>query len=137
MQGFSSGGQYGAAATYLSEIAQPGRRGLFGSLQFVTLIGGQLSALLVLWLLQASLGEAAIRAWAWRIPFVIGAALAFSLLLFRGMMHETLEGEKGDASTLKRLFEHPRALFTVMSLCVGGGLCLFSFFFFFLLFLVF
>ena len=127
MQGFSSGGQYGAAATYLSEIAQPGRRGLFGSLQFVTLIGGQLSALLVLWLLQASLGEAAIRAWAWRIPFVIGAALAFSLLLFRGMMHETLEGEKGDASTLKRLFEHPRALFTVMSLSAGGGLCLYTF----------
>src|SRR3569832_666853 len=127
MLGFSCGGQYGAAATYLSEIAQPGRRGLFGSLQFVTLIGGQLSALLVLWLLQASLGEAAIRAWAWRIPFVIGAALAFSLLLFRGMMHETLEGEKGDASTLKRLFEQPRALFTVMSLSAGGGLCLYTF----------
>ncbi|MEO7680977.1 MAG: MFS transporter [Sphingomonas sp.] len=127
MQGFSSGGQYGAAATYLSEIAQPGRRGLFGSLQFVTLIGGQLSALLVLWLLQASVGEPAIRAWAWRIPFLIGAVLAFSLLMFRGMMHETLASNSGDAGTLKRLFEHPRALLTVMALSAGGGLCLYTF----------
>ena len=129
MQGFSSGGQYGAAATYLSEIAQPGRRGLFGSFQFVTLIGGQLAALLVLWLLQASLGEAAIRAWAWRIPFVIGAAVAFSLLLFRGMMHETIavDADARDAGTLRRLFEHPRALLTVMALSAGGGLCLYTF----------
>jgi MFS family permease len=129
MQGFSSGGQYGAAATYLSEIAQPGRRGLFGSLQFVTLIGGQLSALLVLWLLQASLGEPAIRAWAWRIPFVIGAVIAFSLLMFRGMMHETiaLDADTRDAGTLRRLFEHPRALLTVMALSAGGGLCLYTF----------
>lgn len=129
MQGFSSGGQYGAAATYLSEIAQPGRRGLFGSFQFITLIGGQLCALLVLWLLQASLGEPAIRAWAWRIPFLIGAALAFSLLMFRGMMHETIafDGDARDAGTLRRLFEHPRALLTVMALSAGGGLCLYTF----------
>ena len=129
MQGFSSGGQYGAAATYLSEIAPPGRRGLFGSLQFVTLIGGQLAALLVLWLLQASLGEPAIRAWAWRLPFLIGAALAFSLLLMRGMMHETIvsDADTPDAGTLRRLLEHPRALLTVMALSAGGGLCYYAF----------
>src|SRR3546814_18195903 len=66
MQGFSTGGQYGAAATYLSEIAEPGRRGFYASFQFVTLIGGQLFALLVIFGLPASMSEAANRAWGWR-----------------------------------------------------------------------
>ncbi|MFA6115547.1 MAG: MFS transporter [Sphingomonas sp.] len=129
MQGFSSGGQYGAAATYLSEIAQPGRRGFFASFQFVTLIGGQLSALLVLGLLQATIGEAELRAWGWRIPFFLGAALAAAILLMRGMMHETVEPAKGgeDAGTLRALAKHPRALFTVMALSAGGALSLYSF----------
>src|SRR3989344_8890940 len=55
MQGFSTGGQYGAAATYLSEIAEPGKRGFYASFQFVTLIGGQLFALLTVFLLQTAM----------------------------------------------------------------------------------
>src|SRR5215469_8519771 len=45
VQGFSLGGQYGVSATYLSEMAGRGRRGFWSSFQFVTLIGGQLTAL--------------------------------------------------------------------------------------------
>src|SRR5262245_1907989 len=45
VQGFSLGGEYGAAATYLSEVATDARRGFYASFQYVTLIGGQLSAL--------------------------------------------------------------------------------------------
>ena len=48
VQGLSLGGEYGASATYLSEVADPKRRGFYSSFQYVTLIGGQLSALLVL-----------------------------------------------------------------------------------------
>src|SRR3546814_6787101 len=81
MQGFSTGGQYGAAATYLSEIAEPGRRGFYASFQFVTRIGGQLFALLVIFGLQASMSEAAIRDWGWRLPFLLGAVLAGAFLL--------------------------------------------------------
>src|SRR3954451_19293494 len=51
-QGLSVGGEYGTAATYMSEVAGRGHRGFYSSFQYVTLIGGQLLALLVLVLLQ-------------------------------------------------------------------------------------
>src|SRR4051795_8676597 len=47
VQGLSVGGEYGTTATYMSEVALGGRRGFFGSFQYVTLIGGQLLAVLV------------------------------------------------------------------------------------------
>ena len=46
-QGLSLGGEYGTSATYLSEMASPKRRGFYSSFQYVTLISGQLFALLV------------------------------------------------------------------------------------------
>src|SRR3546814_1001388 len=73
MQGFSTGGKYGAAATYLSELAEPGRRGFYASFQFVNLIGGQLFALLVIFGLEAAMSGAAIREWGWRLTFLLGA----------------------------------------------------------------
>lgn len=129
MQGFSSGGQYGAAATYLSEIAEPGKRGFFASFQFVTLIGGQLSALLVIALLQMTMSEDAIREWGWRVPFLLGAVLAGGFLLFRSMMHETSEpaGRPEDAGSLRALARHPRALLTVMALSAAGAVTLYTF----------
>ena len=55
VQGLSVGGEYGTAATYMSEVASKGNRGFYSSFQYVTLIGGQLLALLVLVVLQALL----------------------------------------------------------------------------------
>lgn len=129
VQGFSTGGQYGAAATYLSEISKKGRRGFIASFQFVTLIGGQLSALLVLVVLQQTLGDEAIRAWAWRVPFAIGAVLALTVLFFSKHMHET--GEIGtpdvDAGTFRALAAHPKSVFFVVSLSASGAICLYTF----------
>ena len=129
MQGFSTGGQYGAAATYLSEIAEPGRRGFFASFQFVTLIGGQLFALLVIALLQMTMSEETIRDWGWRLPFILGAVLAGGFLLFRDMMHETAEptGKPEDAGSLRALARHPRAMLTVMALSAAGAVTLYTF----------
>src|SRR6185437_1699870 len=90
VQGFSTGGQYGPAAAYLSETPTERRRGFFASFQYVTLIGGQLGALLVLLVLQALFSAEALRAWAWRIPFFIGALLAFSILLFQHELQNRL-----------------------------------------------
>ena len=52
IQGLSLGGEYGTSATYLSEVADAKHRGFYSSFQYVTLIGGQLCAILVLLLLQ-------------------------------------------------------------------------------------
>jgi len=129
MQGFSTGGQYGAAATYLSEIAEPGKRGFYASFQFVTLIGGQLFALLTIFLLQTAMTDAAIREWGWRIPFVLGAVLAGVFILFRDAMHETAEpaGKGEEAGSLKTLMKHPRAMLTVMALSAAGAVTLYTF----------
>ena len=62
VQGISVGGEYGTAATYMSEVATRGRRGFYSSFQYVTLIGGQLLALLVLAILQLLMTNDALKA---------------------------------------------------------------------------
>src|ERR1700751_3239119 len=90
IQGLSLGGEYGTSATYLTEMADQRHRGFYSSFQYVTLIGGQICALLVLLILQkVFLTGDEIRAWGWRIPFVIGAALAIVALIMRRNLHET------------------------------------------------
>src|ERR1700710_863640 len=92
LQGLSLGGEYGTSATYLSEIADEKHRGFYSSFQYVTLIGGQLCAILVLLLLQqVLLTPAQLKAWGWRIPFVVGAMLAIVALLMRRNLHETAD----------------------------------------------
>src|ERR1700733_3172306 len=75
-QGLSVGGEYGTTAAYMSEVALRGQRGFFSSFQYVTLIGGQLLAVLVIVILEQLLSEAELKAWGWRIPFVVGAIAA-------------------------------------------------------------
>ena len=68
IQGLSLGGEYGTSATYLTEMADQRHRGFYSSFQYVTLIGGQICALIVLLILQkVFLTGEEIRAWGWRI----------------------------------------------------------------------
>jgi MHS family alpha-ketoglutarate permease-like MFS transporter len=89
LQGISVGGEYGASATYLIEMAGTGRRGFWSSFQYVTLIGGQLLALAVLLVLQRYLAPEALDAWGWRVPFLIGAACAVVALRMRSSLMES------------------------------------------------
>ena len=91
-QGLSVGGEYGTSATYMSEVAVEGRKGFYASFQYVTLIGGQLLALLVVVILQQILSDEDLRAWGWRIPFALGAALAVVALWLRRQLDETSQG---------------------------------------------
>ena len=127
IQGLSLGGEYGSSATYLSEIADRERRGFWSSFQYVTIIGGQLTALALLVVLQALLGEAAMKDWAWRIGFGAGAALAIVVFFIRRRLDETLSYENVAVdpnrrrSTIGNLFrDHPREAFLVMALTAGG-----------------
>lgn len=128
LQGFSTGGQYGTAATYLSEIAGRGRRGFWSSFQYVTLIGGQLLATLVILALQNLLGEGAMKAYGWRIGFAIGAAGAGLILLLRRHMHETGGAKTEAAGSLRSLLgEHLRPFLIVVALTAGGSLSFYTF----------
>ena len=63
LQGLSVGGEYSTSATYMSEVASPGRRGYYSSVQYVTLIAGQLTALGLQIVLQQVLSTAQMEAW--------------------------------------------------------------------------
>jgi MFS transporter, MHS family, alpha-ketoglutarate permease len=126
LQGLSLGGEYGTSATYLTEMADQRHRGFYSSFQYVTLIGGQLCALIVLLLLQrVFLTGEEIRAWGWRIPFFIGALLAVIALVMRRNLHETEAFEAAKAavkrtSSLRALMRYPREVLLVVGLTAGG-----------------
>jgi MHS family dicarboxylic acid transporter PcaT-like MFS transporter len=130
-QGLSVGGEYGTTATYMSEIALKGQRGFFSSFQYVTLIGGQLLAVLVVVILEQLLSEAELKAWGWRIPFAIGAITAVIALLLRRTLKETQSAEargNKDAGSLAGLFRnHKAAFFTVLGYTAGGSLIFYTF----------
>jgi metabolite-proton symporter len=129
-QGLSVGGEYGTSATYMSEVALKGRRGFFASFQYVTLIGGQLLAVLVLVVLQQFLSTEELKAWGWRIPFALGAVVAVVALYLRKSLTETSTAEtrgSKESGTLRGLMKHKRALLTVISFTAGGSLIFYTF----------
>jgi MHS family alpha-ketoglutarate permease-like MFS transporter len=133
IEGLSLGGEYGASATYLSEVADPNHRGFYSSFQYVTLIGGQLTAIIVLMLLQkVFLTEQELKDWGWRIPFFIGAGLAVFAAVMRRDLHETeqfVEAKKQakPMGSLSALFKYPRELFLVVGLTAGGTAAFYTF----------
>ena len=133
IEGLSLGGEYGASATYLSEVADPKRRGFYSSFQYVTLIGGQLTAIMVLLLLQkVFLTPEELKSWGWRIPFAIGAGLAVFAAVMRRGLHETeafVEAKKAVKSTgsIASLLKYPRELLLVVGLTAGGTAAFYTF----------
>jgi MFS transporter, MHS family, alpha-ketoglutarate permease len=132
VQGLSVGGEYGASATFMSEVAGAKWRGFLASFQYVTLVGGQLLALALLVLLQAVLSDAALGDWGWRIPFVVGALCAVLVFWLRKGLIETeaFENAKRAGSQgelFRRLMAHPRELLIVLALTAGGSLWFYTF----------
>jgi MHS family alpha-ketoglutarate permease-like MFS transporter len=133
MQGLSVGGEYGASATYLSEMATARNRGFWSSFQYVTLISGQLLALALLILLQNTLSEDDLAAWGWRVPFFVGAALAVIVFWLRRRLDETRafsaeETRAAPRSTaLLLVLKHPREALLVLGLTAGGTLAFYTY----------
>jgi MHS family alpha-ketoglutarate permease-like MFS transporter len=134
LQGLSVGGEYGASATYLSEVADRDRRGFWSSLQYVTLIAGQLIALSVLIALQILLDRGRLAAWGWRIPFAIGGVLSIGVFwLRRGLVETTsfsavkTDGLAQRSSALRLVRGHPREAAIVIGLTAGGTLAFYAY----------
>ncbi|AST70455.1 alpha-ketoglutarate transporter [Kosakonia cowanii] len=129
-QGLSVGGEYGTSATYMSEVAVEGRKGFYASFQYVTLIGGQLLALLVVVILQQVMEDSELRAWGWRIPFALGAALAIVALWLRRQLDETSQQEVRslkEAGSMKGLWRNRKAFLMVLGFTAGGSLTFYTF----------
>ena len=154
LQGLSVGGEYGASATYLSEMAGARHRGFWSSFQYLTLMGGQLVALLVQLGLQRLLSPTELADWGWRVPFIIGAVAALGALLLRSHMGETEAFERRGAemrtaaepdaarglaagagpktalrgtSPWRLLAQYPGPVLTVVGLTMGGTLAFYTF----------
>ncbi|PEQ57133.1 alpha-ketoglutarate transporter [Bacillus cereus] len=133
LQGLSLGGEYGTSATYLSEMASSGRRGFYSSFQYVTLVAGQMVALGVQIVLQQLLSEPDMKAWGWRIPFIIGAMGAVAVLWLRRTMDESeqfanIKSQKREsAGTVRALMKHPKAILTVVGLTLGGTVAFYTY----------
>jgi len=138
LQGLSVGGEYGSSATYLSEMATAKHRGFWSSFQYVTLISGQLLALLLLILLQNTLSPSALENWGWRIPFFVGALLAVVVFWLRRRLDETPAFERGafkagdtragpKSSALQLLLKHPKEAALVLGLTAGGTLAFYTY----------
>ena len=133
LQGLSLGGEYGTSATYLSEMASSGRRGFYSSFQYVTLVAGQMVALGVQIVLQQLQSEPDMKAWGWRIPFIIGAMGAVAVLWLRRTMDESeqfsnIKSQKREsAGTVRALMKHPKAVLTVVGLTLGGTVAFYTY----------
>ncbi|MFJ2901777.1 glycine betaine/L-proline transporter ProP [Streptomyces sp. NPDC087212] len=89
VQGFSTGGEYGGASTFIAEYAPDKRRGFFGSfLEFGTL-AGYIGASGLVVILTSVFSESQMLDWGWRIPFLVAAPLGFIGLYLRLKLDET------------------------------------------------
>ncbi|WP_020673565.1 MFS transporter [Amycolatopsis nigrescens] len=136
LQGLSVGGEYSTSATYLSEVASPGKRGFYSSFQYVTLTAGQLTALGLQIVLQQMLTEAQLYSWGWRIAFGVGALAAVAVMYLRRGMDESESYQResgetkagaGDRGTLRALLKHPKEVGLVVGLTLGGTVAFYTY----------
>ncbi len=132
VQGFATGGEYGASATYMSEAATRDRRGFFSSFQYVTLVGGHVLAQLTLLVLQLFLDKPQLSDFGWRIAFFIGGVAAVVVFWLRRSMDESLSveqlaavqrGEDTESGSLRELVgNYWRTLLLCFLVTMGGTL---------------
>ncbi|PPS90317.1 glycine betaine/L-proline transporter ProP [Streptomyces sp. MH60] len=124
VQGFSTGGEYAGASTFIAEYAPDRRRGFLGSwLEFGTLAGYIGGAGLVT-LMTALLSDGDLMSWGWRIPFLIAGPMGIVGLYLRMRLEETpaFAAEVEKAETTRRkvpLREMVTGQWRALLLCVG------------------
>ena len=115
VMGFAVGGEYTGVVAYLLEGSRPGRRGLITSLAAAASEVGALLAVGVSALTVSTLTGAQLDSWGWRIPFLVGAAIAVSVWIARAWMHESPDFERQRAENtvpdnpLRHTLTHHRA----------------------------
>ncbi|MFJ2732149.1 MFS transporter [Streptomyces sp. NPDC087317] len=123
VQGFSTGGEYAGASTFIAEFAPDKRRGFLGSwLEFGTLAGYIGGAGLVT-LMTALLSSDQMTSWGWRIPFLIAGPMGIIGLYLRMRLEETpafaAEAEKCESRPKVPLREMIAGQWKALLLCVG------------------
>ncbi|MFK4870557.1 MFS transporter [Novosphingobium sp. ZW T3_23] len=124
VQGFSTGGEYGGAAIFMAEYAPDAKRGFYGSFLEVGTLAGFCGGALLMLGFSLALGDAAMRDWAWRLPFLLAGPLGLVGIYLRSRMEETplfqeAEAQRdeatGKAPGLRHLLSHYRRPLLAMS----------------------
>ncbi|MCW0400825.1 Proline/betaine transporter [Xanthomonas sacchari] len=125
VQGFSTGGEYGGAATFIAEYSTDRNRGFMSSwLEFGTL-GGYIAGAATVTALHFTLSDAQMLDWGWRVPFLIAGPLGLLGLYMRMKLEETPAFQAYAEEAEKREHDAPGlgALFRVhwpqLLKCVG------------------
>ncbi len=126
LQGLALGGEYGGAATYVAEHVPDARRGFYTSFIQTTATLGFFLSMGVIGLTRVGLGEAAFRAWGWRVPFLLSFVLLALSLYVRVKMSESplfaRMKKRGEASKnpLRESFTNPKNLRYVLIALFGA-----------------
>src|SRR5262249_7726339 len=119
VQGLSVGGEYASSMVFLVEHAPERRRGLMGALAATggaigTLLGSAAGAAFA-----ASMSTAALDAWGWRVPFLLGLVGGFAGYILRRHVLETGVAEKRmRAPIVETLHDHRRVIAAFAGLSV-------------------
>lgn len=133
VQGLAHGGEMGTAVTYLVERAPAGRRALWGSSSWVSVILGTILATLTGLAVTSLLTEAQIESWGWRFAFGLGGILGLYALWLRRQIQETVKVETDAAPAAgprkplsERLRPHLSGVAIVMGLSAGGSIMFYT-----------
>lgn len=102
LQGFSTGGEYAGAMTYVAESSPDKRRNSLGSGLEIGTLSGYIAASIMIALLSFFLTHDQMQAWGWRIPFILGLFLGLFGLYLRRRLEESPVYENDVASTPQR-----------------------------------
>jgi MFS family permease len=89
LQGLALGGEYGGAATYVAEYAEPHRRGFWTSWIQTTATIGLFVSLIVILVTKSSLTPEEFDRWGWRVPFWISILMVGVSYVIRRNMKES------------------------------------------------
>lgn len=121
IQGFALGGEVGPTTAYLIEAAPPMKRGFYAAITYATQDGGVLVAGLIGTALAASLSDAALTSWGWRIAFLVGASIIPFGLYVRRSLPETLDEEADDIPA--RIGPYLRIAILGLMMLLTGTVC--------------
>ncbi|MGJ8524673.1 Alpha-ketoglutarate permease [Halomonadaceae bacterium LMG 33818] len=136
LQGFATGGEYGTSATYMSESALKGWRGFMSSFNYVTLIGGQVVAQLVLLILLLLFDHHQVSVWGWRVAFGLGGVAAIGVYFMRKTMDESLkktdldkgkDGKNHQGSMIELLTHYWKPLLVCLLVTAGGTIAFYTY----------
>jgi MHS family proline/betaine transporter-like MFS transporter len=120
IQGFSAGGEFGSATTFLVETA-PHRKAYYASWQIASQGASMLLASAFGYVLFNSLSEEALYSWGWRVPFFVGILVGPVGLYIRARLSETEEFATGprEHSPLKATFTQHLGRVLTGAACIG------------------